>query len=660
LAPSDQLHGTNIDATWEAGETDVDEGSAIEEDCPNINSGARCTSSVWFNFTASTTDTYTIETCDLGTDFDTVLEVWDGSALGSLTKVSANDDACIGDDTHHSSQVSFMATSGHVYHVELAGFDAAQGTFYIRAYQGSPSTSFPEPDTVVSRGFSFRDAKFGGGTSRSGPRENASFAFTSDMAGAAFQCSLDGAAFSVCSSPVSLDSVTSGTHRFVVRSVVSGIPDPTPADELFTIDHDPPETALATGPADPNANPVAEFRALSSERSFFDQYQCKLDAQPLSGCSSDRAFNGLCNAVHTFQTAARDPANNLDPTPTTASFTESGGGACAPPEFGSLTTETGGPTFRTLHIPVNLHGEAADEQIDYGTTTAYGTHVEFGLDPDNTNGDEQIGPLTPGTLYHYKVTLKTAAGTIDSGDQTFTTDALGVDVLPQISLGTPLVVGDHAVVIPVTVNPGKVAGSYGVAIDDHGPITEEMSPAIDGKDEIAANSGPVSRVVDIVDIDPGTYHLRAFAGQDGGNFDEVMTPETTFSIPAIPVVPPVSPPPLQPLQPFKFRRSFVKIGKIRRGAKSISLVISHLPPSTSVGVTVKATLKAHASTSLVKLLGRGKARAGKGGVARVKVKLGRKARAILRKRTKSLSLQVRVKPPGQSTTSITLHRKPRR
>jgi hypothetical protein len=366
--------------------------------------------------------------------------------------------------------------------------------------------------------------------------------------------------------------------------------------------------------------------------------------------------------VHTFQTAAFDLANNLDATPVSGSFTESGGGTCAAPELGSLTTESRGPTLRELHIPVNLHGETADEQIDYGTTAAYGTHLELRMNPSDTAGDEEIGPLAPATLYHFKVVIKTVAGTIDSGDQTFTTDPLGADVLPTVSLGTPIVVGDHAVVIPLTVDPGNVPGGYGVEIDDHGSLTDQMSPQIDNNETIAGGSGPVSRAIDIVDIDPGTYHLRAFAQQNSGNRDEVATPESTFSIPPVPAVPPVSPPQLPPIQKFKFRRSFIKVGAIKRGTKSISLVISHLPPSTSVGVTVKATLKGHASASRakVKLLARGKGRAGKNGVARVKMKLGRKARAILRKRTKSLSLQVRVRPPGQSTSSITLHRKPRR
>jgi hypothetical protein len=45
-------------------------------------------------------------------------------------------------------------------------------------------------------------------------------------------------------------------------------------------------------------------------------------------------------------------------------------------------------------------------------------------------------------------------------------------------------------------------------------------------------------------------------------------------------------------------------------------------------------------------------------VARVKIKLSSKARKVLRsKKTKSLSVKVRVKPPGQKATSVTLHPK---
>jgi hypothetical protein len=562
--------------------------------------------------------------------------------------------------------VSFAATSGIHYHVQLAGYVAGQGMFYLRVYQGSAHPQpAPEPDTVITKDSSYSQALLNGGPDTSGARHSASFAFTSDEGGASFQCSLDGAAFSACSSPVSFDGLT-GTHDFAVRSVVSGTPDPTPAVQRFTVDNTAPDTAITDGPTDPDANPSVTFQAVPTQRSSFDQYQCGLDSQPVgvpgSGCGSTDGFDGLCNRIHTFHIAALDGANNLDLTPATTSFTETGGGLCDAPTLGSLSATALTPTEEGLAIPLNPQGEGGALAIDYGTTASYGFHVDQSIPPDGFNGDTFVPSLSPGTLYHYRVTLTTPDGVASSGDQTFTTDPLGVDPLPTVSVGTPVVVGNHAAAIPLVVDPGNQTAIYGVFIDGRGPTRVE-SPVIVNPDLIPAGSGSVSRVVDVVDLDPGTYHLRGVVDQESVGALQVMGPDVTFSVPAsAPAAPAgVPPPPLPPVQQFKLRGGFIKVLTIRHGSKTITLVISHLAPSTSVGVTARATLAGRATASKVKLLGRGRAKANKAGVARVKIKLSRKARKVLRsKRTKSVSLNVRVKPSGQPASSITLRRKLKR
>jgi hypothetical protein len=81
------------------------------------------------------------------------------------------------------------------------------------------------PDTTITSGPS------GSTTSAS-----ASFAFTSDTYGSAFECSLDGATFTACTSPKAYASVAAGSHTFQVRAVSpGGTADPTPATRTWTI-----------------------------------------------------------------------------------------------------------------------------------------------------------------------------------------------------------------------------------------------------------------------------------------------------------------------------------------------------------------------------------------------------------------------------------------
>jgi hypothetical protein len=63
---------------------------------------------------------------------------------------------------------------------------------------------------------------------------------------AGFECSLDGAAFSPCSSPVTLTNLAEGRHTFAVRAVArSGAKDPTPASFTWIIDRTAPTITLA-------------------------------------------------------------------------------------------------------------------------------------------------------------------------------------------------------------------------------------------------------------------------------------------------------------------------------------------------------------------------------------------------------------------------------
>jgi hypothetical protein len=65
--------------------------------------------------------------------------------------------------------------------------------------------------------------------------------------------------------------------------------------------------------------------------------------------------------------------------------------------------------------------EASDTQVEYGTTTAYGSATT--LDTSMTVSHSQaISGLAPGTLYHYRVRSRDAAGNLaSSADFTFTT-----------------------------------------------------------------------------------------------------------------------------------------------------------------------------------------------------------------------------------------------
>ncbi|MGH2571369.1 MAG: hypothetical protein ACRDGR_09095 [bacterium] len=107
--PSDTTSGTNEGATREVGEPTID--------------GYEGGRSVWWRWTALEAEEVTVHT--IGSDFDTILGVYTGTAVNALTLVDENDDPQDGEGLH--SLVTFRAVAGKVYHFAVDGVDAGLG-----------------------------------------------------------------------------------------------------------------------------------------------------------------------------------------------------------------------------------------------------------------------------------------------------------------------------------------------------------------------------------------------------------------------------------------------------------------------------------------------------------------------------------------------------
>ncbi|HEV8688332.1 MAG TPA: Ig-like domain-containing protein [Gaiellaceae bacterium] len=147
---------------------------------------------------------------------------------------------------------------------------------------------------------------------------SASFDFASNEAGSTFQCALDGAAFSACTSPVSFTTLADGSHTFQVKATdATGNTDATPASFTWTVDRVAPNTTITSTPANPSNSSSASFAFTSSETG--STFACTLDGAPFSACTSPKSYTALADGSHTFQVRATDAAGNTDATP--ASFT---------------------------------------------------------------------------------------------------------------------------------------------------------------------------------------------------------------------------------------------------------------------------------------------------------------------------------------------------
>jgi Ca2+-binding RTX toxin-like protein len=129
LASATPANDNFVDAQTISGQTaSVDGtnlGATLERRDPSWVDGYLPTShTVWYRWTAPYSGLARIDTCT--SDFDTILGVYTGSTLGSLTEKAGNDDAC-----GTGSKVTFNVTENRTYHILVDGFYDSEGTFTL-------------------------------------------------------------------------------------------------------------------------------------------------------------------------------------------------------------------------------------------------------------------------------------------------------------------------------------------------------------------------------------------------------------------------------------------------------------------------------------------------------------------------------------------------
>lgn len=150
-----------------------------------------------------------------------------------------------------------------------------------------------------------------------------SFAFSSSESGSSFECSLDGAAFRACVSPLRR-GLGNGRHRFSVRATdAARNVDPTPASVSFLVSRTGPQTRITAAEVDP-ASGMASFSFSSSGGLAPIRFQCKLDGRAYGRCRSPRSYRNLDPGRHAFRVRAKDRLGRLDPTAALKRFTVPG------------------------------------------------------------------------------------------------------------------------------------------------------------------------------------------------------------------------------------------------------------------------------------------------------------------------------------------------
>lgn len=132
-------------------------------------------SSVWWSWTAPASGPVEVSTS--GSSFDTVLAVYQGTSVGSLSEVASNDDGPF----NLTSFVSFNAVGGQSYEIAVDGFGSDEGEVVLQLSGGEANDFRATPEVLGSGGVVSASGDLSGATHEAGePDLSASSYFYSE------------------------------------------------------------------------------------------------------------------------------------------------------------------------------------------------------------------------------------------------------------------------------------------------------------------------------------------------------------------------------------------------------------------------------------------------------------------------------------------------
>jgi hypothetical protein len=261
-------------------------------------------------------------------------------------------------------------------------------------------------------------------------------------------------------------------------------------------------------------------------------------------------------------------------------------GTISPPAAAAAAASPVGQLTATLRASVNANGHAVlNCKFEYTDDSNFQAHEFSGAKtapcsgaPDGSSDtpvSAKVSGLLPLTVYHYRVTATSNAGSATSNGETFETMPV---IAPTVTTEPALAITDTTVTLAGTVNPH--GGSASDCHFKYGTSTSYGSntPCLALPEAVATDVGETRKILNLTPRT--TYHYRLMVTTNAGTAEGKDVEFTTASLPppetgepppaiSLPPVAPVPPPvivsPTAP-RPLKCRKGFVKRrvrGKLR-------------------------------------------------------------------------------------------------
>jgi hypothetical protein len=165
------------------------------------------------------------------------------------------------------------------------------------------------------------NSSIGGGPSGPTNSTTATFPFSATGGAVSYECRLNpGTDWEPCGSGRSYSSLTPGTYVFSVRATdAAGNVEDTPATAMFTVDTQPPDTSINSGPSGTTSSSSASFMFSATEANV--SFACRLDTGVWESCTSGKSYSSLATGSHTFYVRGTDQAGNVEASEASRSWT---------------------------------------------------------------------------------------------------------------------------------------------------------------------------------------------------------------------------------------------------------------------------------------------------------------------------------------------------
>jgi len=256
----------------------------------------------------------------------------------------------------------------------------------------------------------------------------------------AAECSLDGAAYTPCTSPQEYSGLSVGGHSFRVRAVdAEGFVDATPAEFKWWVEGSGPLVEIESGSAPATTDRQARFAFKATSLGDTEAlYDCALDGGPYSRCTSPQEYSGLADGEHTFLVRAQAKA---------------GGEPGSPSRF-TWRVSNGAPVAQAMAVTVNSNSTVSltlpatdGDPLRFQIVTKPQHGLLLGLPPALTYTPDS-GYAGPDSF-----TFRATDGELDSNVATVNITVVGLPPTPTATPVAPTATATDTPVATVTNTP---------------------------------------------------------------------------------------------------------------------------------------------------------------------------------------------------------------